>query len=106
MKNAQIQSFIAKVKYDLAVPHYAVEGFNIVLDDPTRFDPYSWEHAEIAGFPFQEGMPKVKGFFYLSDEYEAYLDVLKETKIEHPANIKKLEWIPTNVEETLAVIEG
>ena len=104
MKNAQVQSFIDKVREDLAVPQYPVDGFTIHLDLPTHFDPYTWNASEKAGHPFRKGMPEVEGFFYLSDEYEAYLNVLKETKTEHPANTEKLPWIPDTIKESLAVI--
>ncbi len=39
----------------------------------TRFNPHCVETAALAGFGHKQGMPSVAGFFYITDEYSAYL---------------------------------
>ena len=53
-----------------------ISGFDFILD--SEDDPYTVEAATAAGFPPQPGEPAIEGFFYLTDEYAAYLES-KET---------------------------
>ncbi len=93
MKNQQVQSFIDKIKDEISAPTFPVVGWFFTLDDGSeKFDPYTQKAADIAGFPFIEGMPQPAGFFYVSDNYQAYLNALLKTQTEHPANTKKMEW--------------
>lgn len=63
---------------------FAVDGFKFIEDDEESFNPYNQESADAAGFPFRTGMPISTGFFYASEEYESYLDVLQENDLPHP----------------------
>ena len=72
---------------------FSVDGFLVILDDPTKFNSYTTEHAEIAGFLFEEGMPMSEEFFYCTGAYEDYLQALTDKGLEHPANKDKLPWV-------------
>ncbi|WP_415408224.1 hypothetical protein ACLHDG_06640 [Sulfurovum sp. CS9] len=104
MKNAQVMTFIDKLKDELATPEYEVLGWSFVLDDPNKFNPHCQESADIAGFPHRLGMAQGSGMFYVSEEYGNYLDVLRETGTEHPANIYNLEWIEQVENDSLPTI--
>lgn len=105
MKNSHTRNFIDKIKDDLGKPNFPVDGFTFSLDDNSkRFNPYTQSSADRAGFPFQEGMPRVNSFFYVTDDYQAYIFTLKESGEEHPENIKKLPWIKFENDDTLPII--
>ena len=106
MKNAQVQSFINKLKDELSKPDYPVFGWHFSLDQPEDkfFNPYMIEHAEKAGFPYCEGMPQPEDFFYVSDDYHDYLMTLSETNTKHPANIHDLPWKKETVDPCLSTI--
>ena len=91
-RNNHINSRLIKIEEDLKEPPYPVLAFDVILDDPAMFDPYCWDSAEQAGHFWEEGMPNKDGFFYLTDEYEAYLAVLFETGKQHPANTDQKLW--------------
>ncbi len=94
MRNQVARNLLDIARADLLIQPFGVEGFGYICDrGGNEFDPYTNDHAETAGFPFREGMPVVEGFFYLSDEYAAYLATLIEQKLEHPANTNKLPWV-------------
>ncbi len=72
---------------------YSVTGFMFALDsEEETFDPYCLESASVAGFHFESGQPIVEGFFYLSSEYQAYLEALVESGNEHPHNKACFPW--------------
>ena len=85
------------IKDMLRGEEYPVLGFDVILDEPEKFNPYCWESAEVAGFGYKQGMPDSQSFFYLSDEYEAYLTVLIESGLPHPANTDGRPWIDAPV---------
>ena len=91
MKNNHTRNLIDKMKEQHGKPTFEVTGFDFVLDNPDHFDPCTEEACKTANF-WQEGQPQPDGFFYLSEEYDQYLQTLKETDQEHPANTEKLQW--------------
>ena len=78
-------------------PH-PVLSFEVVLDDPMKFNPYCWDAAEQAGHFWEQDMPTKDSFFYLTDEYEEYLTDLIGAGEEHPANTNALPWMTMYVE--------
>lgn len=86
---------IEMMRKAVTVESYPVTGFQFILDNPESltFNPHCVESATVAGFDHKQGMPSVEGFFYISDEYNAYLQALTETNTEHPANTEQLKWI-------------
>ena len=108
-RNRSVLNTIMAIVHDHTPPPFAVEGFEVILDDPSLslFDPYCWESASEAGFVWHFGMPSEAGFFYLSNEYEAYLALLTETATEHPANSQSLPWVQRYSEPiTVEVVEA
>lgn len=91
MKNAQVKSFIEKIKNELSEPDFPIDGFQFILDDPNDFNPYTIEACKVAGY-FEEEAPNPKGFFYCSNDYKNYLKTLKENNQKHPANYDNLNW--------------
>lgn len=79
----------------LSTPDFPVLGWTVALADPEGkfFDPYCRESADLAGFPLQEGEPTPTGFFYITDDYGNYLDMIREADIAHPANLDNKVWI-------------
>ena len=94
MKAQHIRNFVTEAKRNLQPPQHAVNGFSFdLIDRPGHFDPYTEEAATIAGFPLPEDAPHVAAFFYITDDYEAFLEALRESNQEHPANTNGLPWI-------------
>lgn len=91
MKNAQVKSFIEKIKDKLVEPDFVIDEFHFTLSDPVWFNPYTIEACKIAGF-YEEEAPSPKGFFYCTNDYKNYLKTLKENSQKHPANFDNLNW--------------
>lgn len=102
MKSQHIRNFVTEAKRNLQPPQHAVNGFSFdLIDSPDHFDPYTEEAAAKAGFPLPENAPRVASFFYPTDDYQAYLNALRESNQEHPANIEKLPWIAKGTYEEI-----
>lgn len=81
---------IETMRNAVTAERFSVDGFQFVLDNPENktFNPHCIESAAVAGFPVQNGMPSVAGFFYISDAYQNYLQALAESGQKHPAEVR------------------
>lgn len=82
---------VLELKEAVQEKKHPIDGFGFTLDDPTKFNPYSREAMDIAGFPFEKGMPEVDGFVYVPDAYEDYLQTLIENDQPHPAQLDPID---------------
>jgi len=105
MKNAQVQSFIDKIRDDLAIPEFRVDGWVFYLDSPGYFNPHTKECAAACGFELPEGAPDVSGFYYSDGNYDNYLADLIARGEEHPLNTEGLPWVEDLSNEPLPTID-
>ena len=97
MRQQNIRNFIDNAFEAITEPEYRVTGFDFILDTEDTFNPYHPAASLAAGFEVREGQPMVNGFFYSSDDYEAYLVALKESGLPHPyENLRKGEGTSRN----------
>ncbi len=96
-------NFLEKVRADFAITKYAITGFEFSVDDSSRFDPFCDEALLDAGFVIDKDQPTSDEFFFLTPEYEQYLQKLIDTGKEHPSNKDGLVWTNAEVIETEVV---
>ncbi len=58
MKNSHIVNFLERVREDFATSKFEITGFDFVLDNPD-------EDAPEEVLPYEQGMPRVDGFYLL-----------------------------------------